>query len=104
MDYLAMLANGIREFRLSQKWTQEQLAERLDISLEQMQNIERQRRKPSVSVLYRLYLLGFSVDDALTDKAEPSQLQENLHALIDQASIEQLEDFTAILGVMQRKR
>jgi len=57
------LGEAIRSAREKKGYSQEQLAELVEISLGHMQHIEAGRRKPSVPVLIQLMkLLDFSVD------------------------------------------
>ena len=105
MNYLYILANSIRNFRNSRRWTQEEFAEFLGVSVNHVQNIENMRRKPSLAILHQLYLHGFSIDSALSEQQdECASLKNNLHVLINNCSEEQLKDLTAILGVLQRNR
>ena len=62
--HVRLLANAIREFRKSLHLTQMEFAERLDISLAHVQNIECRRKNPSIKVLYKLCRMGFSIDTA----------------------------------------
>lgn len=57
------LGEAIRSARMRRGLTQEALAERLDITLIHLKNIEGSRRKPSVPLLFRMMeILDFSVD------------------------------------------
>ena len=57
------LGETIRTARMKRGMTQEQLAERLDITPVHLKNIEGSRRKPSVPLLFQMMeLLDFSVD------------------------------------------
>ena len=66
------LSNTIRDARMKKDLTQEELSERLDITLGHLQHIEGGRRKPSVQLLFRLMEeLDFSVDALVfPDRAE----------------------------------
>lgn len=57
------LGDTIRAARIRRGLTQEALAERLEIAVVHLKNIEGSRRKPSVPLLFRLMEeLDFSVD------------------------------------------
>lgn len=57
------LKNVIRDARIKKGFTQEKLAELLDITIGHLQHIEGGRRNPSVPLLFRLMEeLDFSVD------------------------------------------
>lgn len=52
-----ILGNAIRSARMARGMSQEELAERLDITTSHLKHIESEHRKPSVEVLFRLVLL-----------------------------------------------
>ena len=57
------LGDAIQTARLRKGYTQDKLAEMLDISLGHLQHLESERRKPSVPMLFQLMeLLDLSVD------------------------------------------
>ena len=57
------LGEAIRAARLKKGYTQEYLAEKLDITPGHLQHLESERRKPSVPMLFQMMeLLDFSVD------------------------------------------
>ena len=68
------LGNAIQAARIHKGYTQDQLAEMLDISLGHLQHLESERRKPSVPMLFRLMeLLDLSVDSLVfPDKNSPN--------------------------------
>ena len=58
-----LLGGAIQQARAKKGYTQEQLAEMLNISLIHLANIEGGRRNPSVPLLFQMMeLLDFSVD------------------------------------------
>ncbi len=62
VDY-RQLGEAIREARMKKGYTQDQLTEKLGITLVHLANIEGSRRKPSVPLLFQMMeLLDFSVD------------------------------------------
>ena len=59
-----LLGAAIQQARAKKGYTQEQLAEMLNISLIHLANIEGGRRNPSVPLLFQMMeLLDFSVDE-----------------------------------------
>lgn len=57
------LANAIRTARMKKGYTQEQLAELLEITPGHLKHMESGKRKPSVPLLFQMMeLLDFSVD------------------------------------------
>lgn len=74
MDKFTM-GDRIKEARRNQKLTQEQLAERLDISVEFIGQIERGLKMPSMQVFVRLIeALNVSADYLLRDTVSTGQL------------------------------
>ena len=74
MDKLTM-GNRIKEARKNQKLTQEQLAERLDVSVEFVGQIERGLKLPSMQVFVKLIeALNVSADYLLRDSVSTGQL------------------------------
>ena len=74
MDKLT-LGDRIREVRKKQKLTQEQLAERLDISVEFVGQIERGLKMPSIQVFVKIVeALNVSADYLLRDSVSTGQL------------------------------
>ena len=74
MDKLTM-GDRIKEVRKKQKLTQEQLAERLDVSVEFIGQIERGLKLPSMQVFIRLIEnLNVSADYLLRDAVSTGQL------------------------------
>lgn len=74
MNKLA-LGDRIKEVRKTQNLTQEQLAERLDISVEFVGQIERGLKLPSMQVFIRLIeTLNVSADYLLRDSVSTGQL------------------------------
>ena len=77
-----LLGDTIRQARMDNKMTQEQLAEAINISPTHMKHIESEHRKPSVDVLFSLAdVLNFSMDAMImesqsTDHAKRVNLRE----------------------------
>ena len=67
------LGNALRAARLKKHYSQEQLAERLDITVTHLQHIESGFRKPSIELYFALVqALDFSTDSFLTEQADDS--------------------------------
>ena len=68
-----LLGDTIRQARMDNKMTQEQLAEAINISPTHMKHIESEHRKPSVDVLFSLAdVLNFSMDAMLMETSLPA--------------------------------
>lgn len=58
-----IVGRNLKQARLDKKYTREQLAERMDISVRYLTAIENETRRPGLEVLYRLiHSLGISAD------------------------------------------
>lgn len=76
------VGNRIREERIRLGLTQEELAEKLEVTVEHVRNVEKGRRGVSVKSLKRLNeLSGLSIDYFLTGKVE-GEGSQRLHAII----------------------
>jgi transcriptional regulator with XRE-family HTH domain len=53
-DFLAALTTELRRARLAKEWTQEELADRLSVSVETISNFERGATIPSLRTLFEL--------------------------------------------------
>lgn len=76
----------IRKAREDMGYTREQFAEKLDVSVSYMAELERGRTGLSVKMLIKICkLLGLSADYVLfgTEKAEDSMLLDKIHRLDD---------------------
>ncbi len=68
------LGEAIRSARIRKGYTQEHLAELLDITPGHLQHMESERRKPSVPMLFQMMeLLDFSVDALVFPKRTKRQ-------------------------------
>jgi transcriptional regulator with XRE-family HTH domain len=69
------MGDRIREARKQKAFTQEQLAEKLDVSVESVSHIERGTRLPSIQVFIKIIeVLGVSADYLLRDSISTGQL------------------------------
>jgi len=72
MDY-RLLGARLKKERLKNEWTQEKLAEKIDVSHAYIGQIERGERALTLDTLVRLAnRLGITVDDLLNDSIEKS--------------------------------
>ena len=78
MDKLTM-GDRIKEIRRSHHWTQEQLAERVDVSVEYVSEIERGLKMPSMQLFIKLLeVLDVSADYLLRDTVSTQSLYSDL--------------------------
>lgn len=93
------LGEAIRDARMRRGLTQEALAERLDITLIHLKNIEGSRRKPSVPLLFRMMeILDFSVDALVFPEREEGVIHTT------NLTPEEIEAVARLVDVMRGKR
>lgn len=97
---LRVLGEAIRSARMRKGFTQEALAEMLDITPIHLKNIESSRRKPSVPLLFELMeLLDLSVDAIVFPERENGQVIR-----ANGLSAEEWEAVERLVDVMRRKK
>lgn len=92
MDY-RMMGERIRRQRVSNKMTQENLAEKANISVSFLGQIERGDRKPSLETVVNIAnSLGVTVDQLLSDsyKIAPKSLVDELAFLVREKSEDEI--------------
>ena len=103
-----LLGDTIRQARMDNKMTQEQLAEAINISPTHMKHIESEHRKPSVDVLFSLAdVLSFSMDAMLmeTQSTDHAKRVNEINLLMNKCTDEELDIFLAALReLMKQKR
>lgn len=103
-----LLGDTIRQARMDNKMTQEQLAEAINISPTHMKHIESEHRKPSVDVLFSLAdVLSFSMDAKLmeTQSTDHAKRVNEINLLMNKCTDEELDIFLAALReLMKQKR
>ena len=82
------LGNAIRSHRIALGYTQEYLAEQIDITVTHMKHLESGHRMPSVEVLYRLVqVLHLSLDELwIPDIAHSTETEQELSLLVSHCS------------------
>ena len=91
MDYYK-IGQKIRKYRKANGLSQEQLAERIGISITHMSHIETGNTKLSLPVLVKLAIsLGVRTDDLLFDTSSLSRsaILEDISAVLDSCTIDQ---------------
>lgn len=99
------LGNAIRAARTAKSITQEQLAELVDISPMFIKQLESERRKPSLNILYRLAtVLELSVDEIFfPSNPETSQLTEIIKRSLNKCTQHELSVINRVLETMLEK-
>ena len=95
-----LLGNTIRQARIDNHLTQEQLAELVQITPTHLKHIESEHRKPSIEVLFSLAsVLHFSLDALLltNETYEHTKRKNELNLLINSCTDQELDVFIAAL-------
>ncbi|MBR1640076.1 MAG: helix-turn-helix transcriptional regulator [Treponema sp.] len=101
MNYTA-IGQQIRKFRKLRNISQEQLAEKIDISTTHMSHIETGSTKLSLPVLVKISEeLKISTDEILFGEKDNS-IQNNLPDILKNCSLEELEIITEIIKSMKK--
>lgn len=81
------IGNAIKNARLKANITQEDLSEKLGISVTHLKHIESEHRLPSVPLLIKVMtVLGMSFDDIVFDVPDDSKLLHNTINLLKQCT------------------
>lgn len=102
-----LLGNTIRQARIDNHLTQEQLAELVQITPTHLKHIESEHRKPSIEVLFSLAsVLHFSLDSLLEteESYEHTKRKNELNLLIDTCSDSELDIVLAALRELVRQK
>lgn len=103
-----LLGNAIRQARINNNYTQEELAEKIGITTTHLKHIESEHRKPSIDVLFSLVLeLHFSLDTLLLPVSEDSLHQKKTHevlSLLNSCTNDELDIFLAALHELNYKK
>lgn len=77
------LGNALRAARLKKNYSQEQLAERLDITVTHLQHIESGFRKPSIELFFSMIReLDFSTDNFLMQRSNSNSASDKASLLL----------------------
>ena len=82
MDY-KLLGRNIKEVRKSLKMTQEQLAEKIEVSTVFISQIESGARKPSLETVYKLSIALNIKIDTLINKSFDDEKTEDIDRLVE---------------------
>ena len=102
-----LLGDTIRQARIDNKLTQEQLAELVQITPTHLKHIESEHRKPSIEVLFALAeTLHFSLDALfITDGSKENSRRKNeLQLLINTCSDNELDVLIAALRELSTQK
>ena len=101
-----ILGNAIRNARISQNISQEQLAEDIGITPTHLKHIESEHRNPSIDILFKLSTkLNISLDNLLfpPNFQHIQQIQE-IHNLLNQSTTQELQIIQEIICSLHKNR
>lgn len=104
MDYM-VFGRELKKLRQQKHLTQEQLAERADLSVPDISHLERGSKKPSMAVLVRLAeSLGVTVDRLLSGNqtTDKSAYYPEVQELLEDCSVPERIVLTEIIGAAKR--
>ena len=100
MDFLALGAR-IKNKRLEKNLTQEQLAEKVDLSAVYIGQIERGERKMTIQTLVKLAnVLETSIEELLSDSTE-GNLNAKLNELLDKEKKLDVSDLDKVINIIK---
>lgn len=100
MDFLA-LGSRIKNKRLEKNLTQEQLAEKVDLSAVYIGQIERGERKMTIQTLVKLAnVLETSIEELLSDSTE-GNLNAKLKELLEIAKKLDVSDLNKVINIIK---
>ena len=99
------LGGAIKKARVEKKLTQEKLAEKIGITPAHMKQLESERRKPSVDVLYKLvFALDLSLDSLFSNPDDNTQeIKHRIILCLDRCSVHELQVAYATIEAMLKK-
>ncbi len=101
------LGNAIRQARIANNFTQEELAELTGITTTHLKHIESEHRKPSIEVLFQLAsCLHLSLDSLLIASEqfeERTQQYREIHLLLQDCNSKELRAILAALRELTKK-
>ena len=100
-----LLGSAIKKARLGKNLTQEKLAEIINITPMHMKQLERERRNPSVEVLYRLvYALDLSLDSLFSSQDNNTQeLRNTINLGLNRCNEHELQVVYATIEALLKK-
>ena len=105
MDALKQLGAVIKNARIKNGLSQEQLAEQLGVSPTHVKHMESGRRKPSVEILFQLaYILHFSLDALIQPELQGMAVRtQDIQTLLADCSPPQLELISDLIRAVRKK-
>ena len=100
-----VLGPAIKSARLSKNLTQEKLAELIGITPMHMKQLESERRKPSLDVLYKLvYALDLSLDALFSNPDDSTlELRNKINLCLEHCNVHELQVAYATIEALVKK-
>lgn len=101
-----LLGNAIRQARINANISQEELAEKINISSTHLKHIESEHRKPSLDVLFEIaQTLSLSLDSLLFPPSSPKEtITKNICLLLDKCTEQELNITLELISSLLRNR
>ena len=102
MKYQTLINKNIKELRLNNNLTQEEFAEKIDISVQGLSNIERNRYQPTASTIDKICnVFDITPVELLLAKPDTSQdIIKNITLLLSNCSDKRLKKIYEIILMM----
>ncbi|MBU3911370.1 MAG: helix-turn-helix transcriptional regulator [Candidatus Omnitrophica bacterium] len=102
-----ILPSRIRTFRNSRGWTQERLAEQIDIHPTYISRIESGKKFPTLCIICKIAdVLNINVYELLIDEVKINSTEykkKKLISIVNESKPANLELYSALLGVLDKK-
>jgi len=104
MNYQKLLANNIKELRLKNNLTQEAFAEKIELSINGLSNIERNRYQPTASTIDKICkVFNITPAELLLIKSDASEdIIKNIVTLLQSCPPKKLKKIYEIILIMLR--
>ena len=102
MGYQELINNNIKNLRIKNGLTQEEFSEKINISIQGLSNIERNRYQPTAETIDRICRV-FNITPAellYNPKAENSEIIQNINILLSDLKKQKLEKIYEIVKIL----
>lgn len=102
MKYQELINNGIKNLRKNNGLTQEEFAEKIDISIQGLSNIERNRYQPTSETIDKICnVFKITPYELILPKAEDSEdIIKNITLMLNRCSKRQLKKIYKIIDIL----
>ncbi len=102
MKYQELINNGIKNLRKNHGLTQEEFAEKIDISIQGLSNIERNRYQPTAETIDKICnVFKITPYELILPKAEDSEdIIKNITLMLNRCTKRQLKKIYKIIDIL----